>query len=116
MTSAMGVRLTKVTITTPKRGIDVALPEDVTVAELLPYILRHAGDDVADTGESHGGWALSRPTGERLDPEKTLGAQEVLDGEVLHLVPGQAEWPEIEYDDLVETIASGSAGLRLFYR
>ncbi|MEU3273990.1 type VII secretion integral membrane protein EccD [Saccharomonospora sp. NPDC006951] len=108
MTSAMGTRLTKVTITTPKRGIDVALPEDVSVAELLPYILRHAGDDAADTGERHGGWALRRPTGERLDPRQTLGAQEVRDGEVLHLVPGQVEWPELEYDDLVEAVASGA--------
>jgi type VII secretion integral membrane protein EccD len=104
----MGTTLAKVTISTPKRGIDVALPEDVTVAELLPYILRHAGDDAADTGERHGGWALRRPTGERLDPRQTLGAQEVRDGEILHLVPGQSEWPEIEYDDLVEAIASGA--------
>ncbi|EHR48556.1 type VII secretion integral membrane protein EccD [Saccharomonospora marina XMU15] len=108
MTSAMGLKLAKVTISTPKRGIDVALPEDVTLAELLPYILRHAGDETADAGERHGGWALSRPTGERLDPRQTLGAQGVRDGEVLHLVAGQVEWPEIEYDDLVETIASGA--------
>ncbi|MGP4016884.1 type VII secretion integral membrane protein EccD [Saccharopolyspora sp. 5N708] len=108
MTSTMGTTLAKVTISTPKRGIDVALPEDVTVAELLPYILRHAGDDAADAGERHGGWALRRPTGQRLDPRQTLGAQEIRDGEVLHLVPGQSEWPEIEYDDLVETIASGA--------
>ncbi|HVV12741.1 type VII secretion integral membrane protein EccD [Amycolatopsis sp.] len=108
MTSAMGMALAKVTITTPKRGIDVALPENVTVAELLPYLLRHAGDDAPDAGESHGGWALRRPTGEQLDPKQTLGGQGVRDGEVLHLVPGQVEWPEIEYDDLVEAIASGA--------
>ncbi|MDA3648590.1 type VII secretion integral membrane protein EccD [Saccharopolyspora indica] len=108
MSSALGTTLAKVTISTPKRGIDVALPEDVAVAELLPYVLRHAGDDAADAGERHGGWALRRTTGDRLDPKQTLGAQGVLDGEVLHLVPGQSEWPEIEYDDLVETIASGA--------
>ncbi|RKT83911.1 type VII secretion integral membrane protein EccD [Saccharopolyspora antimicrobica] len=108
MSSALGTTLAKVTISTPKRGIDVALPEDVAVAELLPYILRHAGDDAADAGERHGGWALRRTTGDRLDPKQTLGAQGILDGEVLHLVPGQSEWPEIEYDDLVETIASGA--------
>jgi type VII secretion integral membrane protein EccD len=104
----MGIPLAKVTISTPKRGIDVALPENVAVAELLPYILRHAGDDAADTGERHGGWALNRPTGDRIDPRQTLAAQGVRDGEVLHLVPGQAEWPEIEYDDLVEAVASGA--------
>ncbi|MEV5539452.1 type VII secretion integral membrane protein EccD [Saccharopolyspora shandongensis] len=108
MSSTLGITLAKVTVSTPKRGIDVALPEDVAVAELLPYILRHAGDDAADAGERHGGWALRRACGERLDPRQTLGVQEIRDGEVLHLVPGQSEWPEIEYDDLVETIASGA--------
>ncbi|GLY64814.1 type VII secretion integral membrane protein EccD [Amycolatopsis taiwanensis] len=104
----MGTMLTKVTITTPQRGIDVALPENVPVAELLPYILRHAGEEAADRGERHGGWSLRRPTGERLEPQQTLAAQQVRDGEILHLVPGPVDWPEIEYDDLVEAIASGA--------
>lgn len=108
MTSTMGTALAKVTINTPRRGIDVALPEHVPVAELLPYILRHAGEDAADAGEQHGGWALRRVGGERLDPGQTLGAHKVRDGEILHLVPGQVDWPEIEYDDLVEAIASGA--------
>lgn len=108
MTMARGQSLAKVTITTPKRLIDVALPEDVAAAELLPHILRHAGEDAADAGERHAGWLLRRPTGEYLEPDKTLGAQQVLDGELLHLVPGQQEWPELEYEDLVETIASGA--------
>ena len=108
MTSTMGTALAKVTINTPARAIDVALPEHVPIAELLPYILRHAGEGAADTGEQHGGWALRRVGGERLDPRQTLGAHKVRDGEILHLVPGQVDWPEIEYDDLVEAIASGA--------
>lgn len=108
MTSTMGAVLAKVTINTSARAIDVALPEHVPVAELLPYILRHAGEGAADAGEQHGGWALRRAGGERLDPAQTLGALEVRDGEILHLVPGQMDWPEIEYDDLVEAIASGA--------
>lgn len=108
MTSTMGTALAKVTINTPARAIDVALPEHVPVAELLPYVLRHAGDGAADAGEQHGGWALRRADGERLDPAQTLGALKVRDGEILHLVPGQMDWPEIDYDDLVEAIASGA--------
>jgi type VII secretion integral membrane protein EccD len=103
----MGTALAKVTINTSARAIDVALPEHVPVAELLPYILRHAGEGAADAGERHGGWALRRAGGERLDPAQTLGALKIRDGEILHLVPGQMDWPEIEYDDLVEAIASG---------
>ncbi|MFB9908542.1 type VII secretion integral membrane protein EccD [Allokutzneria oryzae] len=108
MMPVRGATLAKVTVVTPKRTIDVALPEDVTVAELLPYLLRHAGEDAADEGERHGGWVLRRPTGDALDGQRTLATQEVRDGEILHLGPGQAEWPEISYDDLVEAIASGS--------
>lgn len=106
--SAPVVSLTKITVKTPKRWIDVALPADVPVAELLPYILRHAGEDAADAGERHAGWLLRRPTGESLDQQRTLAAQRILDGELLHLVPGEVEWPELEYEDLVETIASGA--------
>lgn len=105
---APAIPLVKVTIRTPTRGIDVALPADVPVAELLSYLLRHAGEDAADAGERHAGWLLRRPTGEQLDPDRPLAAQRVLDGELLQLVPGQQEWPEPEYDDLVETIASGA--------
>jgi type VII secretion integral membrane protein EccD len=105
---APAVSLVRVTVKAPQREIDVALPADVAVAELLPYILRHAGEDAADAGERHAGWLLRRPVGDRLDPQRTLGAQRVLDGELLHLAPGDAEWPELEYEDLVETIASGA--------
>lgn len=108
MASASAVTLVRVTVRAPTRWIDVALPSDVAVADLLPYILRHAGDDVADAGERHAGWLLRRPTGESLDLGRTLGSQRVLDGEVLHLAPGDLEWPELEYEDLVETIASGA--------
>ncbi len=108
MASASAVTLVRVTVRAPTRWIDVALPGDVAVAELLPYILRHAGDDTADAGERHAGWLLRRPTGDIIDSQRTLAAQRVLDGEVLHLVPGDLEWPELEYEDLVETIASGA--------
>lgn len=108
MTSAAGPSLAKVTVSTPRRTIDVALPEDVTLAELLPFILRHAGDETADAGERHAGWILRRTTGQRLDSRKSLGAQKVLDGEILHLVPGHEDWPELEYEDLVEAIAAGA--------
>lgn len=108
MATAAAISLVRITIKAPRRLIDVALPADVPAAELLPYILRHAGEDAADAGERHAGWLLRRPTGESLDAQRSLGALGVLDGELLHLVPGEVEWPELEYEDLVETIASGA--------
>jgi type VII secretion integral membrane protein EccD len=108
MTAPAGTGLARVTVSAAERRIDVALPEDVPLAELLPELLRHAGEGTADDGERHGGWVLRRATGALLEPARNLAAQGVRDGEVLHLMPGREEWPEVEYDDVVEAIASGA--------
>ncbi|GIH21326.1 type VII secretion integral membrane protein EccD [Rugosimonospora africana] len=108
MTAPVGLGLARVTVATPKRRVDVALPENALVAELLPHLLRHAGDDLADDGERHGGWTLRRATGAELDPVRSLAVQGVRDGELLNLVPRRMDWPELAYDDIVEVIASGA--------
>lgn len=103
------IGLVRLTVAAPDRRIDLALPERVPLAELLPGLLAHAGDALADAGASVGGWVLRHADGTTLDPARTLAAQQVRDGEVLHLTPAQTDWPELEYDDLVDAIASGSA-------
>ncbi|TQS43813.1 type VII secretion integral membrane protein EccD [Cryptosporangium phraense] len=105
-TSADG--LARVTLAAPRRRVDLALPEAPPLAELLPVLLRHAGEGLADDGQAHGGWSLRRADGEPLDPEKPLGLQDVRDGEVLHLVPRRTEWPELDYDDLADAVAAGA--------
>src|SRR3954470_8213624 len=104
----MSVALARVTISAPQRRVDVALPEHVPLAELLPEVLRHAGEGLADDGEKHGGWVLRRTDGVALGTGQGLFPQGVRDGEVLHLVPARDEWPELEYDDVVEAIAEGA--------
>ena len=104
----MSVGLARVTISAPSRRVDVALPEHVPLAELLPEVLRHAGEGLADDGEKHGGWVLRRTDGVALATAQGLYPQGVRDGEVLHLVPAHNEWPELEYDDVVEAIAEGA--------
>ena len=104
----MTVGLARVTISAPQRRVDVALPEHVPLAELLPEVLRHAGEGLADDGEKHGGWLLRRTDGVALATAQGLFPQGVRDGEVLHLVPARDNWPELEYDDVVEAIAEGA--------
>jgi type VII secretion integral membrane protein EccD len=104
----MTTGLARVTISAPERRVDVALPEHVPLAELLPEVLRHAGEGLADDGERHGGWVLRRTDGTALSGGQGLQTQGVRDGEVLHLVPARAQWPELEYDDVVEAIAEGA--------
>ena len=104
----MTIGLARVTISAPQRRVDVALPEHVPLAELLPEVLRHAGEGLADDGEKHGGWVLRRTDGVALATAQGLFPQGVRDGEVLHLVPARDDWPELEYDDVVEAIAEGA--------
>src|SRR3954470_11431699 len=107
MGQVMSVGLARVTISAPQRRVDVALPEHVPLAELLPEVLRHAGEGLADDGEKHGGWLLRRTDGVALATGQGLFPQGVRDGEVLHLVPAREEWPELEYEDGVAARPAG---------
>ncbi len=100
--------LARVTVSAPARRVDVALPEHAPLAELLPELLRHAGDGLADVGQAHGGWVLRRTDGVALSVAAGLATQGVRDGAVLHLVPARTSWPELEYDDVVDAIAAGA--------
>ncbi|PRX23597.1 type VII secretion integral membrane protein EccD [Actinoplanes italicus] len=96
------------TIAAPTRRLDLALPDNMLVAELLPHLLRHAEGALGEPAERYGGWVLRRATGTTLEPGKNLASQGVRDGELLHLDPAREDWPELAYDDVVEVIASGS--------
>lgn len=94
--------LVRVTIAAPHRRIDMALPERSPVAEVLPGLLRHAGEP--HTGQ---GWLVRRADGTALELGRTLLGNGVRDGEVLHLAHRDTDWPELEYDDLVDVVAGG---------
>jgi type VII secretion integral membrane protein EccD len=106
--SAAPAGLARITINAPQRRVDVAVPDAVPLAELLPELLQHAGAGLADDGERHGGWLLRRADGTALSAAAGLAGQGIHDGAVLHLVPARASWPELEYDDVVEAIAAGA--------
>lgn len=100
--------LARVVVDAPGRRVDVALPGQAPLAELLPDLLRRAGDGLADQGQAHGGWVLRRADGAPLSVGEGLTQQGVRDGEVLYLVPAQQSWPELGYDDVVDAIAAGA--------
>ncbi|WP_229073868.1 type VII secretion integral membrane protein EccD [Actinoplanes sp. DH11] len=108
MTAPSSPSLARVTVAAPTRRMDLALPDNMLVAELLPHLLRHAGGDLGEPAERHGGWVLRRATGTILEPGRNLAAQGVRDGELLHLDPAREDWPELAYDDVVEVIAAGA--------
>ena len=99
--------LCRVTIVAPRRRIDLSLPADVPLAHMLPTLLRAAGENLADAGLAHSGWALQRLDDAPLDPSQSLAALRVMDGEVLYFRPRMAQLPEMSFDDVADVIATG---------
>ncbi|MYW11906.1 type VII secretion integral membrane protein EccD, partial [Streptomyces sp. SID2563] len=106
MTDTSVADLCHLTVRAPARTIDLSVPSDVPVADLLPTVLRYAGEDIEETGLEHDGWILQRLGGRPLDDEATLATLGLTDGDVLHLRPRTDALPEVRLDDLVDGIAS----------
>ncbi|WP_166026772.1 type VII secretion integral membrane protein EccD [Streptomyces chilikensis] len=98
--------LCRLTVRAPARTIDLAVPADVPVADLLPAVLGYAGDDLEEAGIEHGGWVLQRLGGEPMDEERTLESFELRDGETVYLRPRVEALPEVHLDDLVDGIST----------
>ncbi|MGA5444906.1 type VII secretion integral membrane protein EccD [Streptomyces griseoincarnatus] len=106
MTDSTVAHLCRISVRAPAKSIDLAVPGDVPVADLLPALLDYAGEETQEAGLEHGGWILQRLGGAPVDEESTLDAVGVRDGEVLHLRPRAEALPEPHFDDLVDAIAT----------
>jgi type VII secretion integral membrane protein EccD len=98
----------RVTVVAPRTRIDVALPADVSVADLLPMLLEMAKEATPDGGARHGGWCLAKLGDSSLDPSRTLASLSVVDGEMLQLRRRSETPPPPLYDDVVDAIAEAS--------
>ncbi|HEY3505163.1 MAG TPA: type VII secretion integral membrane protein EccD [Actinocatenispora sp.] len=107
MTVLAGAGLTRVTIVAPKTRVDLSVPDDVPLADLLPTLLKYVGEDVARSGVTHGGWALARLGGRALDTDRTPGQLGIKHGEELHFAPREELAPEVVFDDVVDAIVGG---------
>ncbi|MEU0299929.1 type VII secretion integral membrane protein EccD [Streptomyces sp. NPDC006175] len=110
MTDTQVAGVCRLTVRAPARSIDLAVPADVPVADLLPAVLGYAGDDLAEEGIEHGGWVLQRLGGPPLDEERTLDSYDLRDGETVHLRPRTEALPEVHLDDLVDGISTTMNG------
>ncbi|MFD2422301.1 type VII secretion integral membrane protein EccD [Amycolatopsis pigmentata] len=93
------------TVVAPRTRIDVALPADVPVADLMPMLLEMARETTPDGGARHGGWALAKLGDSPLDPSRTLASLGVVDGDLLQLRRRNENPPPPLYDDVVDAIA-----------
>ncbi|KUJ64125.1 type VII secretion integral membrane protein EccD [Streptomyces albus subsp. albus] len=104
MTTSATTGFCRVTIVAPDSRIDVALPEDIAVADVYPEILRLAGQTQAVGAPT--GYHLVRMDGTVLDGNRSLIAQQIHDGELLSLRPFSASLPPAVHDDVSDAIAS----------
>ncbi|MFJ1549111.1 type VII secretion integral membrane protein EccD [Streptomyces sp. NPDC088246] len=104
MSSTLTTGFSRVTVVAPDSRIDVALPDDVAVADLLPEILRLTGQ--ATPPGVPPGYHLARRDGTLLDATHPLAVQRVLDGDVLRLRPFAESLPPAVFDDVADAVAS----------
>ncbi|MGW3991769.1 type VII secretion integral membrane protein EccD, partial [Streptomyces sp. NPDC004830] len=112
MTDSAVAELCRLTVRAPSVSVDLAVPADVPVADLLPTLLRYVGEEAEEAGLDHAGWVLQRLGDAPLDEETTLARSGLTDGDVLYLRPHTEALPEARLDDLVDGIAD-TAGRRL---
>lgn len=98
--------LCRITLVAPRVRLDVAVPAAVPLAGLLPTLLSHMGEDTAEEGSMHGGWAVQRLGEAPLDTELSITALRIRDGEVLYLRPRQEALPAASFDDPVEAMGT----------
>src|SRR6478672_5428662 len=97
----------RLTVLAPRQRVDVALPSDVPVAELVPMVLELVGEPGRTVALRP--WRLSGIVGGPLPAAATLGELGVLDGELLRLGPALPVPAAPVFDDPVDAVAAGAA-------
>lgn len=102
--------LCRLTVCGPDRTVELAVPVHVPLIDMLPALVGHLGDGLADAGLEHGGWVLQRLGDPPLREELSVAALGLHDGDVVYLRPRADQLPPLDFDDLIDGIAVGIAG------
>jgi type VII secretion integral membrane protein EccD len=101
----------RVTVVAPTARVDVSLPKQSTVAELVPILVRMTAGETAGSG-----WALGRLGADPFVSSSTVADVGVRDGELLYLNSSDDEPAPLLFDDVVDAIASTAAEPRGMWR
>jgi type VII secretion integral membrane protein EccD len=93
----------RVTIVAPRARVDVALPVESTVAELVPALVRMTG---ADSSAANVGWVLARLDGAPIEAGHTVSTAGLHDGDIVYLRPREPSSGPLFFDDVIDAIAS----------
>jgi type VII secretion integral membrane protein EccD len=93
----------RITVHGPGGRADVAVPQSVSVASLLPVLVRRMGAAGTRPGEP---WVLQRLGDAPLDPAGTPESLDWRHGEEFVLRPAAEPLPEFDFDDVAEGMAT----------
>jgi type VII secretion integral membrane protein EccD len=99
----------RLTICGPTSRIELAVPAHVPLTDLLPTFLGHLGSELAMVGLGHDGWILQRLGEPPLEEDLAASALGLYDGDVVYLRPRNDQLPPVDFDDLVDGVATGIA-------
>lgn len=98
--------LARVTVISPTRRVDLALPGTVTLGELLPSVVRFSGHEAGTPQDAVHGWVLQRFGEDPLDPNSLVSKLAIRDGETLYLRQRDNAMPDAAFDDVVDAVSS----------
>ncbi|HEX6499548.1 MAG TPA: type VII secretion integral membrane protein EccD [Micromonosporaceae bacterium] len=96
------------TVVGPATRVDLAIPDDVPLANLMPTLLRYVGEHLADDGATQGGWLLTRLGGQAVDSGRTAAQLDIRDGELLYLKPFGDGSGDLVFDDVADAVATAT--------
>lgn len=105
MTTAQQAEVCRITVHGPGGRVDLAVPLSVPVANLIPVLLRRAGDRRVPV-DQRAGWVLQRLGDPALDPSGTPETLNWRDGEEFHLRLATDPLPELDFDDIADGVAT----------
>ncbi|MDT7616583.1 MAG: hypothetical protein QOF00_4030 [Pseudonocardiales bacterium] len=99
----------RLTVLAPRQRVDVALPADVPVAELVPMLLELLDEPTRPSGPWRPDpWRLTGAAGGPLPTAATLSELGVLDGELLRIGRDAPPPAAPVFDDPVDALAAGA--------
>ena len=101
--------LCRLNVCGPTRRVELAVPAHVPLVDLMPAMIGHLGQNLADAGLEHGGWVLQKLGEPPLREELSVAALGLYDGDTVHLRPRAEQLPPLDFDDLIDGIAVGIA-------
>ncbi|MGI8679366.1 MAG: type VII secretion integral membrane protein EccD [Jatrophihabitans sp.] len=107
MSASVVANSCRLTIISATLRVDLAVPSQISVGELLTIVVSSLGRETADRGAAEGGWVLQRAAEAPLDPSSSLAANQLRDGDALHLRTRSTHLPEVAFDDVLDAVATG---------